>query len=244
MPEHSVGTQEEFDAALEELRAEEKELTRRSDELAQKRRDLPWVPVEKEYSFETEDGKKSLADLFDGRSQLLIYHFMFGPPYEAGCTVCSSITDTIAPNAVHLAARDVTMLLVSRAPLEKLQAYKKRMGWGLDWVSAGGSDFNRDLGFTATEEELRPFLEGEIPPTVKEMAERSGTDVAGYVAEGPGLSAYTLSDGTVYRTYVTNARGLEPAMGYYQLLDRAPRGRDEADDMPFWLRRHDEYGTS
>jgi predicted dithiol-disulfide oxidoreductase (DUF899 family) len=241
MPEHKVVTQEEFDAVRQELLAEEKELTRRSDELAQKRRDLPWVPVEKEYSFETEDGTKSLAELFDGRSQLLIYHFMFGPQYEAGCTVCSSIADTIAPNAVHLAARDVTMLLVSRAPVEKLQAYKKRMGWDIGWVSAGGSDFNRDLGFTNTEEELRPFLEGEIPPTVKQMAERSGTDVAGYVAEGPGLSAYALSDGTVYRTYVTSARGLEPAMGYYQLLDRAPRGRDEADDMPFWLRRHDEY---
>src|SRR4051794_13065230 len=165
MPEHNVGTQEEFDSARQELLAQEKELTRRSDELAQKRRDLPWVPVEKEYSFETEDGTKSLADLFDGRSQLHIYHFMFGPSYEAGCTVCSSITDTIAPNAVHLAARDVTMLLVSRASVEKLQAYKKRMGWDLDWVSAGGSDFNRDLGFTATEEELRPFLEGDIPPT-------------------------------------------------------------------------------
>jgi predicted dithiol-disulfide oxidoreductase (DUF899 family) len=241
MTEHKVGTREEWQEARDELLKEEKELTRRSDELARKRRELPWVPVEKEYSFETEDGTKSLADLFDGRSQLLIYHFMFGPAYEAGCTVCSSITDTIAPNAVHLAARDVTMLLVSRAPVEKLQAYKKRMGWGLDWVSAGGSDFNRDLGFTATEEELRPFLEGEIPPTVKEMAERSGTDVAGYVTEGPGLSAYALSDGTVYRTYITSARGLEPAMGYYQLLDRAPRGRDEADDMPFWLHRHDEY---
>src|SRR3954447_10615125 len=244
MPEHRVGTQEEFDAARQELLAEEKELTRRNDELAQKRRDLPWVPVEKEYSFETRDGTKSLADLFDGRSQLLIYHFMFGPPYEAGCTVCSSITDTIAPNAVHLAARDVTMLLVSRAPVEKLQAYKKRMGWDLDWVSAGGSDFNRDLGFTATEEELRPFLEGEIPPVVKEMAERSGTDVAGYVAEGPGLSAYVLSDGTVYRTYVTTSRGLEPAMTYYELLDRSPKGRDEAGDMQFWLRRHDEYGKT
>jgi predicted dithiol-disulfide oxidoreductase (DUF899 family) len=241
MTEHKVGTREEWQEARDELLKEEKELTRRSDELARKRRELPWVPVEKEYSFETEDGTKSLADLFDGRSQLLIYHFMFGPAYEAGCTVCSSITDTIAPNAVHLAARDVTMLLVSRAPVEKLQAYKKRMGWGLDWVSAGGSDFNRDLGFTATEEELRPFLEGEIPPTVKEMAERSGTDVAGYVTEGPGLSAYALSDGTVYRTYVTSARGLEPAMAYYGLLDRAPRGRDEADDMPFWLHRHDEY---
>jgi predicted dithiol-disulfide oxidoreductase (DUF899 family) len=242
MPEHKVGTQEEFDAAREELLADEKELTHRSDDLARRRRELPWVPVEKDYSFETEAGTKSLADLFDGRSQLLIYHFMFGPSYEAGCTVCSSIADTIAPNAVHLAARDVTMLLVSRAPIERLQAYKQRMGWGLEWASAGGSDFNRDLGFTHTEEELRPFLEGEIPPTVKEMAERSGTDVAGYVTEGPGLSAYALSDGTVYRTYVTTARGLEPAMAYYGLLDRTPMGRHEVDD-PFWLRRHDEYST-
>jgi predicted dithiol-disulfide oxidoreductase (DUF899 family) len=241
MAEHRTGTQEEFDAAREKLLAEEKELTRRSDELARKRQELPWVPVEEEYSFETEDGTKSLADLFDGRSQLLIYHFMFGPPYEAGCTVCSSIVDTIAPNSVHLAARDVTMVLVSRAPLERLQAYRKRMGWDIEWVSAGGTDFNRDLGFTHTEEELRPFLEGEVPPTVKEMAERSGTDVAGYVAEGPGLSAYALSDGTVYRTYVTTARGLEPAMGYYGLLDRAPMGRAETGDMQFWLRRHDEY---
>jgi predicted dithiol-disulfide oxidoreductase (DUF899 family) len=241
MAEHRTGTQEEFDAAREKLLAEEKELTRRSDELARKRQELPWVPVEEEYSFETEDGTKSLADLFDGRSQLLIYHFMFGPPYEAGCTVCSSIVDTIAPNSVHLAARDVTMMLVSRAPLERLQAYRKRMGWDIEWVSAGGTDFNRDLGFTHTEEELRPFLEGEVPPTVKEMAERSGTDVAGYVAEGPGLSAYALSDGTVYRTYVTTARGLEPAMGYYGLLDRAPMGRAETGDMQFWLRRHDEY---
>jgi predicted dithiol-disulfide oxidoreductase (DUF899 family) len=244
MPEHKVGTQDEFDAAREQLLAEEKELTRRSDELAQKRRDLPWVPVDKEYSFETEEGTKSLADLFDGRSQLLIYHFMFGPPYEAGCTVCSSIADSIAPNAVHLAARDVTTLLVSRAPLERLQAYRKRMGWGIEWVSAGGSDFNRDLGFTNTEEELRPFLEGEIPPAVKQMAERSGTDVAGYVAEGPGLSAYALSDGTVYRTYVTTARGLEPAMAYYGLLDRTPMGRHESGEQTHWLRRHDEYETT
>ena len=244
MTSHKVGTQEEYEAARGELLAEEKELTRRGDELARKRRELPWVPVEKEYSFETAQGTKTLTELFDGRSQLLIYHFMFGPPYEAGCTVCSSIADTIAPNAVHLAARDVTMLLVSRAPVERLQAYKTRMGWGLEWVSAGASDFNRDLGFTHTEEELRPFLEGEIPAAVKAMAERSGTDVAGYVAEGPGLSAYALSDGTVYRTYVTSARGLEPAMAYYGLLDRTPLGRNEADDMPFWLRRHDEYETS
>ena len=166
---------------------------------------------------------------------------MFGPPYEAGCTVCSSIADNIDPNVVHLAARDVTMLLVSRAPLERLQAYRKRMGWSIDWVSAGGNDFNRDLGFTHTEEELRPFLEGDIPPVAKQMAERSGTDVASYVTEGPGLSAYALSDGVVYRTYVTTARGLEPTMGYYSLLDRTPMGRQEGEAQPIWLRRHDEY---
>jgi predicted dithiol-disulfide oxidoreductase (DUF899 family) len=243
MPEHKVGTQEEYDAARKELLAEEKELTRRGDELTRKRQELPWVPVEKDYAFETTEGTKSLAELFDGRSQLLIYHFMFGPTYEAGCTVCSSITDTINANAVHLAARDVTMLLVSRAPVERLQAYKQRMGWGLPWVSAGGTDFNRDLGFTATEEELRPFLEGEIPPAVKQMAAASGIDVAGYVTEGPGLSAYALSDGTVYRTYVTSARGLELAMAYYGLLDRTPMGRHEGGDEAFWLRRHDEYET-
>jgi predicted dithiol-disulfide oxidoreductase (DUF899 family) len=244
MTNHTVGTQEEWQAARDVLLKEEKELTRRNDELAKKRRELPWVPVEKDYSFETEAGTKSLAELFDGRSQLLIYHFMLGPTYEAGCPVCSSITDTINSNAVHLAARDVTMLLVSRAPVEKLQAYKRRMGWGLDWVSAGGSDFNRDLGFTHTEEELRPFLEGEIPPAVTHNAESCGVDAATYVTEGPGLSAYALSDGTVYRTYVTTARGLEPAMAYYGLLDRTPMGRDEGGDRPFWLRRHDEYETT
>jgi predicted dithiol-disulfide oxidoreductase (DUF899 family) len=241
MTDHKVGTHEEWQAARDELLKEEKELTHRNEELAEKRRELPWVPVEKEYSFETDGGTKTLEELFDGRSQLLIYHFMFGPPYEAGCTACSSIADTIDPNVVHLRARDVTMLLVSRAPLEKLQSYKKRMGWGIDWVSTAGSDFNRDLGFTHTEEELRPFLEGEIPPTVKQMAEASGTDVARYVAESPGLSAYTLSDGVVYRTYMTTARGLEPMMGYYSLLDRTPTGRNEADSGFFWLRRHDEY---
>jgi len=243
MPEHKVGTQEEFDAAREDLLAEEKELTRRSDELARKRQELPWVPVEKDYAFETDAGTKSLAELFDGRSQLLIYHFMFGPTYEAGCPVCSSIADTIAPNAVHLAAQDVTMLLVSRGPVEKLKAYKQRMGWGLEWASTGGSDFNRFLGFTHTEEELRPFLEGEIPQAVTQNAEACGIDVAGYVTEGPGLSAYALSDGTVYRTYVTTARGLEPAMAYYGLLDRTPMGRNEGGDRPFWVRRHDEYET-
>ena len=241
MTEHKVGTREEWQVARDELLAEEKELTRRNDELAKKRRELPWVPVEQDYTFETDEGTRSLAELFDGRSQLLIYHFMFGPPYEAGCTVCSSITDTINSNVAHLAARDVTMLLVSRAPLEKLQSYKRRMGWTIDWVSTAGSDFNRDLGFAHTEEELRPFLEGEIPPVVEHMAEASGTDAAGYVAEAPGLSAYALADATVYRTYVTTARGLEPAMGFYALLDRTPLGRNEDASQPFWLRRHDEY---
>jgi predicted dithiol-disulfide oxidoreductase (DUF899 family) len=241
MTNQKIGTQEEWKAEREKLLAEEKELTRRNDELAQKRRALPWVPVEGDHRFETTDGTKSLAGLFDGHSQLLIYHFMFGPPYEAGCTVCSSITDTLDPQAVHLAARDVKLMLVSRATLEKLQAYKKRMGWSLDWASTVGSEFNRELGFMNTEEELKPFLEGEIPPAVEQMAKRSGTDVAGYVAEGPGLSAYALSDGVIYRTYVTTARGLEPAMAYYGLLDRTPMGRHEEGESEHWLRRHDEY---
>jgi predicted dithiol-disulfide oxidoreductase (DUF899 family) len=244
MPEHRVGTQEEWQAEREKLLAEEKELTHRGDELTNRRQALPWVPVEEDYTFETSEGTKSLADLFAGRSQLMIYHFMFGPPYEAGCTVCSSIADNINANAPHLNAGDVTVLLVSRAPLDRLQAYKERMGWdNLDWASTVGDDFNRELGFLHSEEELKPFLEsGQIPPSVEKMAELSGTDVKGYVTEGPGVSVYTLSDGTVYRTYVTTARGLEgPAMGYYGLLDRTPKGRREGADEPIWLRRHDEY---
>src|SRR5205085_5934234 len=152
MTEHRIGTQEEWQAERDELLKEEKELTRRGDELARRRRELPWVPVEKDYRFETEEGTKDLAELFGGRSQLLVYHFMFGPPYEAGCPVCSSITDTLAPQVVHLKARDTTLLLASRAPLEKLLAYRERMGWPIGWVSSGGSDFNRDLGFLHTEE--------------------------------------------------------------------------------------------
>jgi predicted dithiol-disulfide oxidoreductase (DUF899 family) len=241
MTQHRIGTQEEWQAARDELLAKEKELTRLGDELARERRELPWVPVEKEYSFETEQGTKTLADLFDGRSQLLVYHFMFGPPYEAGCTVCSSITDTLDPQVPHLKARDTTLLLASRAPLDRLLGYRERMGWGIGWVSTGEGDFNRDLGFVQTEEELKPFLEGEVPPIVQQMAEASGTDVAGYVTEGPGLSAYALSDGVVHRTYVTTARGLEPAMAYYGLLDRTPMGRREGDSPDHWLRRHDEY---
>jgi predicted dithiol-disulfide oxidoreductase (DUF899 family) len=236
-----IGTQEQWQTERDALLDEEKELTRRSDELARKRRELPWVPVEKDYSFETERGARSLAELFDGRSQLLVYHFMFGPTYTAGCTVCSSIADTLAPQVVHLKARDTTLLLASRAPLENLLDYRARMGWPIDWVSSGGSDFNRDLGFLHTEEELKPFLDGAIPPVVDQMATASGTNVAGYVSEGPGLSVYAREDGTVYRTYVTSARGLEPAMAYYGLLDRAPRGRREEGESEHWLRRHDEY---
>jgi predicted dithiol-disulfide oxidoreductase (DUF899 family) len=241
MTEHRIGTQEEWRAQRDELLEEEKELTSRGDELAKKRHELPWVAVEKDYRLDTEHGTKSLADLFDGRSQLLVYHFMFGAPYEAGCPVCSSIADTLDPQVVHLKARDTTLLLASRAPLEKLLAYRERMGWGIDWVSSGGSDFNRDLGFARTAQELQPFLEGEIPPTVEGNARMCGTDVAGYVSEGPGLSVYALSDGTVYRTYVTSARGLEPAMAYYGLLDRTPKGRDESAAELLWVRRHDEY---
>jgi predicted dithiol-disulfide oxidoreductase (DUF899 family) len=241
MTDHKVGTQEEWQAARDELLAEEKELTHKGDELTKKRQELPWVAVEKEYEFETTDGSKSLADLFDGRSQLMIYHFMFGPDWTAGCPVCSSITDTLAPQAPHLNARDTTLLLSSRAPLEKLQAYRERMGWDLPWGSAE-TDFHRDIGFYYTQEELKSFLEGDIPLTVTQNAEMCGTDPGGYVAEGPGLSVYALDDGTVYRTYVTTARGLEgPAMAYYQLLDRTPAGRNEPPDEPLWLRRHDEY---
>jgi predicted dithiol-disulfide oxidoreductase (DUF899 family) len=241
MPEHRVATQQEWQAERDELLAKEKELTRLSDALAERRRQLPWVPVEKDYRFETQDGTKSLADLFDGRSQLLIYHFMFGPAYEAGCPACSSIADTLDPNAVHLRARDVTLTCSSRAPLEKLIGYRERMGWSFDWASTVGSDFHRDLGFLHTEEELKPFLEGELPPAVEQNAKACGVDEATYVTEGPGLSAYIKSDALVYRTYVTTARGLEPAMAYYGLLDRTPMGRHEEGEQVFWLRRHDEY---
>jgi len=219
----------------------EKELTRRGDELARKRRELPWVPVEKDYRFETERGELALAELFDGRAQLMIYHFMFGPSFNAGCPVCSSIADTLAPQVPHLRARDTALLLCSRAPLADLLGYRNRMGWGIDWVSTAGSDFNRDLGFLYTEDELKPFLDGEIPPTVVQNAEMCGTTVAAYVAEGPGMSVYARADGTVYRTYVSTARGLEPAMAYYGLLDRTPNGRDESATEPLWIRRHDEY---
>src|SRR6476619_4300159 len=241
MTEHTVGTREEYLRARNALLEREKELTRRSDELAQQRRELPWVPVDKEYRFETEDGTKTLAELFDGRSQLLVYHFMFGPAYTAGCPVCSSGADTFDGAVDHLKARDVTFLCISRAPLERLQEYRRRMGWTFPWVSSDGSDFNFDFDASHTESQLAPFLAGDIPPAVTQMAAACCTDPAGYVAEGPALSAFALSDGYVFHTSSTTQRGLEVMMGFYPLLDRVAKGRDEAGSTEFWLRRHDEY---
>ena len=239
--DHTTATQEEWQAARDELLKREKAHTREADELARLRRELPWLPVEKEYSFETENGTRTLAELFDGRSQLMAYTFMFGPSYEAGCTVCSSAADIFDGAVPHLNARDVTFVCISRAPLEKLIAYRERMGWSFPWVSSAGSDFHPDFNASHTEEELKPFLEGEIPATVQQMSARSGTDPAGYVAEAPVLMAFALEDGVVHQTYWTTARGLEVQMSYYGLLDRAPRGRHEEDDPDFWIRRHDEY---
>ena len=245
MTDHDVVSREEWAAAREELLAREKEHTRLGDELARQRRELPWVRVEQEYRFETDEGTRTLAELFDGRSQLLVYHFMFGPSYQAGCPTCSSMADTVDGALMHLHARDVTMLYVSQAPLEKLQAYKQRMGWNMPWVSSAISDFNFDQGYSRTEEQTReaiaPMLEAGPPPTVDHNAKSSGTDVTGYLTEGPGFSAFVLDDGTVYQTYTTTARGLEFLMGYYPILDRAPKGRDEGDAFQVWLRRHDEY---
>ena len=242
MPEHDVVSREEWQAAREELLKREKELTRRSDELAEERRELPWVRIEKDYSFETEQGTKTLAELFDGRSQLMVYTFMFGPTYEAGCPVCSSGTDTYNGALAHLNARDVTFTLASRGPLDKLLAYRERMGWSLPWVSAGETDFHRDFQAVYTEEQLRPFLDsGDLGP-VPALAEACGVDPLAYVTEAPTLQVFALDDGAVYQTYSTTARGLEqPLMSYYTILDRAPLGRNETGAAPIWIRRHDEY---
>jgi predicted dithiol-disulfide oxidoreductase (DUF899 family) len=249
MTEHEIATREEWLAARERLLVREKEHTRLGDELAQQRRELPWVRVEKEYRFDTDDGEKGLAGLFDGRSQLLVYHFMFGPSYEAGCPVNSSIADTVDGLLPHLHARDVTFLLVSQAPLEKLQAYKRRMGWSIPWVSAAPSDFNFDLGFSHTEEQGREVVaqmigSGALPPIVEQNATSSGTDVAGYMTESPGFSTFVRDGGGVYHAYSTTWRGLEFLMGYYPILDHAPKGRDEGEDWQLWLRRHDEYESA
>jgi predicted dithiol-disulfide oxidoreductase (DUF899 family) len=244
MTDHEIVNPTEWAAARGELLAREKEHTRLGDQLARRRRELPWVRVEKEYRFETDDGTRTLAELFDGRSQLLVYHFMFGPSYDTGCTTCSSIADAVNGVVPHLHARDVTMLFVSQAPLEKLQAYKRRMGWSFPWVSSANGDFNLDLGFSSSEEQTRtwvaPMLE-QLPPIAGRNASESGTDVVGYLTERQGFSAFVLDSGAVYQTYSTGARGVEFLMGYYGMLDRTPKGRDEGDAFQVWIRRHDEY---
>jgi predicted dithiol-disulfide oxidoreductase (DUF899 family) len=250
MTAHMIGTREEWLAARLELLEAEKELTRRSDELARRRQELPWVRVEKKYRFETDEGTASLADLFRGRSQLLVYHFMFGPDYTAGCPSCSAIADGFDGFTSHLANHDVMLSAVSRAPLGKLLAYRKRMGWTFPWASSFGSDFNFDFGVGFRQEQQR---EGSIEYNyrreaawqsrgsggpVVEIAATTGTDAATYTRERPGMSAFVLEDGVVYHSYSTYARGLDSLWGMYQWLDRAPRGRNETG---IWWRRHDEY---
>lgn len=251
MTTHTTGTREDWLAARLELLAAEKALTRRSDELARRRQALPWVPVENEYHFDTDEGPASLADLFRGRSQLLVYHFMFGPDYAAGCPSCSAIADGFDGIAVHLANHDVMLWAVSRAPLAKLQAYKRRMGWTFPWASSVGDRFNFDFNVSVTEAQQRQgageynYERGghaldadEFPEPVRQFAASCGTDAPAYARERPGMSAFAREDGVVYHTYSTYARGLDGLWGMYQWLDRAPRGRNEAG---VWWRRHDEY---
>ena len=242
MPEHKVGTQEEWAAAVKELHGREQELGKRDEELAKQRQELPWVPVEKEYVFETEDGKKTLVELFDGRSQLLIYHLMFGPTYEAACAGCTGLADHFDGALVHLNNRDVTLMAISRAPIEKLAAYKRRMGWTFPYVSAYGSDFNFDFDFAFTDEQMATGemakMVAEADDWLEDWADDVGTDLAHGMAEAPGWNVFALEDGTVYHTYSRTAPDrflLAPF--YYQLLDQVPDGRDA--DFP--LRRHDEY---
>ena len=251
MTKHITGTREEWLAARLGLLKEEKELTRRSDELARRRQELPWVRVDKEYRFETDEGSASLADLFRGRSQLLVYHFMFGPDYKAGCPSCSAVADGFNGIAVHLANHDVMLWAVSRAPLAKLTAYQRRMGWTFPWASSLGGDFNFDFNVSFTEEQQRKgFIEYNYergshamdatpaPGPVAELAAMSGTDAPTYSRDRPGLSAFALEDGVVYHTYSTYSRGVDGLWGMYQWLDRAPKGRNETGA---WFRRHDEY---
>ena len=248
---HKTGTREEWLAARLDLLDAEKALTRQSDELAQRRQDLPWVRVDKDYRFDTDAGEVSLADLFRGRSQLLVYHFMFGPDYEAGCPSCSAIADGFNGNAVHLANHDVMLWAVSRAPLAKLQGFEQRMGWTFPWASSQGGDFNYDFNVSITEEQQRqggveynyrrgghPVTAATLSPGVVEIAATTGAEPAAYVRERPGLSAFVLEDGAVYHTYSAYARGLDGLWGMYQWLDRAPRGRNEAG---VWWRHHDRY---
>jgi predicted dithiol-disulfide oxidoreductase (DUF899 family) len=250
---HVIATREEWLAKRLDLLEAEKELTRRSDELAERRQELPWVRIDKEYRFETDEGNVALPDLFQGRSQLLVYHFMFGPDYKAGCPSCSAIADGFDGFAVHLANHDVMLSAVSLAPLEKLQAYKQRMGWTFPWASSLSTDFNFDFNVSITEAQQReggleynyrrsrptqnakPEAEADGPAA---LAAVTGTDVAGYARQRPGMSAFVVEDGVVYHTYSTYSRGVDALWGMYQWLDRAPKGRNETG---VWWRRHDEY---
>jgi predicted dithiol-disulfide oxidoreductase (DUF899 family) len=251
MAGHRTGTRDEWRAARLELLDAEKAHTREGDELARRRRELPWVRVDKEYRFETEEGAASLADLFRGRSQLLVYHFMFGPEYTAGCPSCSAIADGFNGFVVHLANHDVALCAVSRAPLATLLAYRRRMGWSFPWASSFGGDFNFDFGIAFTPEQQRSgaveynFREVDMRPGPDdgsvgpvEIGAGIGTDRATYMREAPGVSAFALADGVVYHTYSAYARGLDGLWGMYQWLDRAPLGRNET---AYWHRRHDEY---
>jgi predicted dithiol-disulfide oxidoreductase (DUF899 family) len=253
MTEHVTGTREEWLAARLALLKEEKDLTRRSDELARRRQALPWVRIDKSYRFETDEGSASLEDLFKGCSQLLVYHFMFGPDYRAGCPSCSAIADGFDGSVVHLANHDVTLAAVSRAPLAKLQAYKRRMGWSFPWASSLGCDFNFDFNASFTEEQQREgdgeynyrrggggaMFTATIPQAAVQNAAMTGADPDAFMRERPGMSAFVLEDGVVYHTYSTYARGLDGLWGMYQWLDRAPRGRNETG---VWWRHHDDYG--
>ncbi len=252
MNDRKTGTREEWVAARLELLEAEKALTRRSDELARRRQELPWVRIDKEYRFETDEGTASLADLFRGRTQLLIYHFMFGPDYTAGCPSCSAIADGFNGSVVHLANHDVAFCAVSRAPLSKLQAYKRRMGWSFPWASSFGSDFNYDFHVAHTREEWQSgaveynFRQVDLRPpeeesrSFDEWASIVGTDWPTYRREGPGMSAFALEDGVVYHTYSAYERGVDAVWGMYPWLDRAPLGRNETG---LWWRRHDEYDS-
>lgn len=244
MTDHRIVSHAEWQTARDELLAGEKAHTRQGDELARQRRQLPWVRVEKEYTFQTADGPRTLTELFDGRSQLAIYRFMFGPDYEAGCPVCSSIADSFNGVLEHLKARDVTMICASRAPLEKLLAYRRRMGWSFNWASSYQSDFSMDFEGAVTRETAAGWLGDELPETPGRFASACGTAVVSYLSERPGLTVFTRSEGDVYLTYATTARGLEPVMVYYHILDLVPRGRDEGEPAaPTWLRRHDEFAS-
>jgi len=252
MTRHKTGTREEWLAARLDLLEAEKALTRQGDDLARRRQALPWVRIDKGYRFATADGEASLADLFGGRSQLLVYHFMFGPDYKAGCPSCSAIADGFDASVVHLANHDVAFWAVSRAPMAKLQAYEARMGWSFPWASSFGSDFNFDFAVAVTEDQQRAggveynyrrgghaMDEADIPPPVAQFAASCGTDAPTYTRDRPGLSAFVLEDGVVYHAYSSYARGLDGVWGMYQWLDRAPKGRNEQGP---WWRRHDEYG--